>query len=118
MCAFLSFPCTAPASGPEITEIKAMSSRSIKIIWGAVPSNETNGNIIHYIVCYSASLSDICSASSKKVVEAYNNETTLKNLNEFTTYFVAVKAATSAGPGEIGGIKSETTLPDSKYQLS
>ena len=118
MCAFLSFPCTAPASGPEITEIKAMSSRSIKIIWGAVPPNETNGNIIHYIVCYSTSSSDVCSASSKKFVKANNSATTLNDLNEFTTYFVAVKAVTSAGPGEIGGIKSETTLPDSKYQLS
>ena len=118
MCAFLSFPCTAPASGPQITEIKAISSRSIKVIWGAVPSIETNGNIIHYIVCYSTSSSDICSASAKKVVKANNSTTTLDDLNEFTTYFVGVKAATSAGPGEIGEIKNETTLPDSKYQLS
>ena len=45
-----------------------------------------------------------------------DRKTVLKNLNEFTTYQVAVKAATLKGAGPIGGIKNATTLQDSKYQ--
>ena len=42
----------------------------------------------------------------------------LTDLNEFTNYDVAIKAATSVGAGPHGGIKSETTFEDGKYQIT
>ena len=79
-----------------------------------MPDNETNGNITYYVVCYKVtSAKDICS-KTKTVEDVVNRNTTLNNLNEFTTYDVAIKAGTSVGAGPEGGIKSETTLQDCK----
>jgi hypothetical protein len=110
------FSFLVPESGPEITNINATSSTSISVTWAALPANLTNGDIIHYIVCYKNQTSqDICSFM-ETVGMVNDRKTVLKNLNEFTTYQVAVKAATANGTGPNGGIKHATTLQDSKYQ--
>ena len=110
------FSFLVPESGPEITNINATSSTSINVTWAALHPNLTNGDIIHYIVCYKNQISqDICSFM-EKVDMVNDRKTVLKNLNEFTTYQVAVKAATLKGSGPTGGIKNATTLQDSKYQ--
>ena len=43
-----------------------------------------------------------------------NKSTVLNKLNEFTTYEVAIQAATSKGAGKHGEIKTNTTLQDGK----
>ena len=41
--------------------------------------------------------------------------TVLDNLNEYTTYDVAIQAANSINSGPPGAVKSVTTFQDSKY---
>ena len=83
-----------------------------------MPNNDTNGNITHYLVCYKVQTStdDIC-FKTKKVNGDNERNTILTDLNEFTNYDVAIKAATSVGVGPHGGIKNETTFEDGKYKM-
>ena len=75
-----------------------------------------NSNITYYLVCYKVQKSTVDICSDQKRVDGVNNRTTvLSNLNEFTTYDVAIKAATAHGEGPPGEKKSETTLEDGKY---
>ena len=105
----------APASGPEIENINATSSKSIKVLWNEVPENEANGNITHYLVCYKVqtSANTIC-AETRRVNGSDNRNTVLNDLNEFTNYSVAIRAATSVGPGPHGGRENVRTFRDSK----
>ena len=67
-------------------------------------------------MCYKdqTSTDDIC--FRKKRVEGVDNRTTvLNNLKEFTTYIVAIKAATSEGDGPPGVNKSVKTFEARKY---
>ena len=112
------FHFLVPTSGPNITDINAISSTSISISWGNVSADDANGIITHYFVCYEvespSSKSDICPV--KERVDGVNNRSTVLNyLKPFTTYAVAVQAATSKGAGEPGKIASERTLEDSTY---
>ena len=69
-------------------------------------------------MCYKVQTSqpDICSVR-KRVNGGNNRNTVLNNLNEFTTYDVAIQAATSKGAGLPGEIRNATTLQDSKYRI-
>ncbi|CAB4045710.1 phosphatidylinositol phosphatase PTPRQ-like isoform X17, partial [Paramuricea clavata] len=102
-----------PKSGPNITQINAISSTSIAVTWGEVPPEDTNGNITHYFVCYKpqTSSNDICSVT-KRLNDVNNRSTVLNGLNEFTTYSVAIQAATSKGNGTHGAITNVITLQD------
>ncbi|CAB4004398.1 sidekick-1-like isoform X1 [Paramuricea clavata] len=105
-----------PKSGPNITQINVTSSTSIAVTWGEVPAEDTNGNITHYFVCYKVPTSSNNNCSNIKRVDGVNNRSTvLNNLNEFTTYVVAIKAATSKGAGPPGLTKSARTSEDGKY---
>ena len=110
----ISFSVLVP--GPNITQINATSSTSINVTWGEVPSEDINGIITHYFVCNKpqTSSNDICSVR-KKVDGVNNTRTVLNDLNEFTTYSVAIQAATSERNGTHGAIKNVMTLEDSKY---
>ena len=105
-------------SGPEIANISATSSKSIEVSWNKIPENDTNGDITYYLVCYKvqASADDICSKMTK-VDDVVNRKAVLTELNEFTTYDVAIKAATSKGAGPPGGSKNVTSFQDSKYSF-
>ena len=95
--------------------INATSSKSIEVLWKKVPENETNGNITYYLVCYKVQTSaDAICAKTRRINGSDNRNTVLDDLNEFTNYSVAIRAATSVGPGPPGGRKNETTFQDSK----
>ena len=49
------------------------------------------------------------------IVGVNNRNAVLDSLNTFTTYDVAIQAATSKGAGPPGVIKTAQTLEDSKY---
>jgi hypothetical protein len=104
-----------PKSGPNITRIIATTSKSIHVFWGNISADDANGIITNYYVCYKVQSSevDICSVN-KTVDDVHTRETVLDNLNEFTTYAVAIRAATSKGPGRIGETEYNTTFPDSE----
>ena len=106
-----------PASGPKIVSINATSSKSIEVSWSKLADVDSNGNITHYLVCYKvqASTDDIC-FKTKRVNGDSERNTILTDLNVYTTYNIAIKAATSVGAGPHGGIMSETTCEDGKYK--
>ena len=81
-----------------------------------VPAGDTNGDITHYFVCHKpqTSSNDICYVT-RRVDGVDNRSTVLNGLNEFTTYSVAIQAATSDGNGTHGAIENVMTLEDSKY---
>ena len=74
-------------------------------------------------MCYKVETSgdEICS-KTKNVTGVESRSAELNDLNEFTTYAVAVKAGTSKGAGEHGTTRTVKTLEDGKdndlYALS
>jgi hypothetical protein len=69
-----------------------------------------------YQVCYKSSqtLRDIDCVSSKIVLGANTSMTILDNLNEATSYNVAVRAKAKERFGDLGPSIRSTTLEDSK----
>ena len=105
-----------PAKGAIVTNVYPVSSTILEVNWKKLQERDTNGNITGYMVCYSQSLIyiGVCE-SSKYVIGADNATFNLTDLNEATLYYIAVKAATQAGFGQIGNIVSNKTLEDGKY---
>jgi hypothetical protein len=98
-------------SGVSITEVKALSSTSLQVSWNSV--SVQNDTISNYTVCYA--LSSPVNCSNQKTVDGSTTSTTITGLNEFTTYYVRVKASsTSGGDGPLGTKMEETTFEDGK----
>ena len=110
------FNFLVPAKGAIVTNVYPVSSTILEVNWAKLQEDDTNGNITGYMVCYSERLIYIGVCESKKYVIGADNTTfNLTDLNEATLYYIAVKAATRAGFGQIGNIVSDKTLEDGKY---
>ena len=73
----------------------------------------SNGDITKYEVCYDDKIfSTVCLLN--KEVKSTDRMIVLVGLNEATTYYIRVRAATKIGVGILGIVKSNTTLEDSK----
>lgn len=108
--------CTEPETGPNITQITAFSSTSLKVVWSELTLDDSNGIITEYEICYGIREDPKLNCSLHKTV--YGAKTTTVNLSElkkFTTYNVAVRASTKFGFGGLGVVKFNTTRQDSKY---
>ena len=120
ICKFdIVFLIVDPTRGPNVTRVHDVTSTSMNITWNMLSMGDSNGKIIQYRVCYKASdkLSNITLSDcifNQDVFGADNTTTVLSNLNEATTYIIAVKARTKAGFGSLGPAISNTTLEDSK----
>ena len=85
-------------------------------MWKKLTSDESNGIIIYYTVCYSVhSTSEVDCRLNTTVFGGKNTMCKLTGLNEATNYDVAVKASTKIGFGGPGVKKNAYTLEDSKY---
>ncbi len=84
-------------------------------MWEELNSDDANGLITMYQICYKASdnSTDI-DCNSKKSVNGDTREVVLDSLNEATTYNVAVKAETSEGFGDLGTLSTKKTLDASE----
>ncbi len=91
----------------------------MKVIWENLNADDANGVLTIYGVCYKASntSTDIDCNLRKSVNNGDSKEIILDDLNQTTTYNVAVKAATSQGFGVFGTIMTQKTLKASKYLL-
>ena len=85
-------------------------------MWKELTSDESNGMITNYTVCYNVhSASKLNCSLNKPVFGGKNTMLNLTGLNEATIYDVAVKAATKIGFGDLGVTMNASTLEDSKY---
>ena len=81
--------------------------------WGKLSRDYSNGDITKYEVCYDDKIfSTVCRLN--KEVKNTDTMIVLAGLNEATTYYIRVRAATKIGFGKLGIVKSNTTLEDGK----
>ena len=110
------FFLTVPTKGPDIEQLTAINSTALKVVWKELTSDESNGMITNYIVCYNVqSTSKLDCSLNKTVFGGGNTILNLTGLNEATNYDVAVKAATEIGFGDLGVTVNASTLEDSTY---
>ena len=81
--------------------------------WGKLSRDFSNGDITKYEVCYNDTIFTTL-YSLKKEVKSTDTMIVLTGLNEATTYYIRVRAATKIGFGKLGIVKSNTTLEDGK----
>ena len=106
---------TGPTKGPDIEQLTTINSTALKVVWKELTSDESNGMITNYTVCYNIQSTSKLDCSLKKTVFGKNTMVNLTGLNEATIYDVAVKAATKIGFGGLGVTMNASTLEDSKY---
>ena len=105
---------SVPSKGPNITSVHVINSTALKVTWGKLSLNYSNGDITKYEVCYDdKTFSTGCPLN--KEVKSTDTMIVLTGLNEATTHYIRVRAANKLGFGELGITKSNTTLEDSKY---
>ena len=88
----------------------------MKITWNTLNKKDANGTITGYEVCYKASETpdDIDCSLNNTVDNVSVTMTVLQNLQPATTYYVAVKARTSVGDGNLGPTSSTKTTDGGK----
>ena len=107
--------------GPRIINITASSSTSLQILWEKALLKAGNITITNYIVCYDVLRNENgttnCSqniAIPRDIINNTSRNIELTELNEATTYNIAIKAVTNKGYGYVSKIHNGTTLEDSK----
>ncbi|XP_028401071.1 receptor-type tyrosine-protein phosphatase F-like isoform X2 [Dendronephthya gigantea] len=105
----------APSAGPNISNITEVTNSSMIVHWKELSAKDANGPITGYEVCYEVSDSDSpnvidCKLNNKPVNGSNNTMAKLDGLIGGTTYYVAVRASTSAGFGPLGKNTTEKTL--------
>ena len=90
LCCYLG-----PDSGPVNVTATPLDSTHMKVSWGRVPKNKTNGVVESYKVSYQGILKN-GGQPSEIVVNASVHSLVLENLMIFTTYQISVSAKTAA----------------------
>ena len=104
---------SVPSKGPNITSVSVINSTALKVTWEKLSPDYSNGDITKYEVCYNDKIfSTVCPLN--KEVESTDTMIVLTGLNEATTYYIRVRAATKIGVGKLGIMKNNRTLEDSK----
>ena len=101
-----------PAKGPNISSI-IPTSTTLKITWKVLSSDDSNGDIRKYEICYQRGLS-VSSCDMKNTETDAKEMTELTGLKPATIYTVAVRAFTDAGGGPLGVGLSNRTLESGK----
>jgi hypothetical protein len=93
------------------------TATSLKLTWNKLSSDDSNGEIIKYEVCYQfgSTISEKDCSSSKTVTGVDNTMVDLTGLKPATMYTVAVRAFTKIGPGPLGDPMSQTTSESGKF---
>ena len=108
--------CIAPSAPPADVVFQVISSSSIQVTWNEVPLEDRNGIITMYQVEYNQTTFD---SITNKTVNTSDLSVTLTNLEEYTEYFIRVRAYTEVdkGPGPYSNVTVATTDQDSKYSI-
>ena len=110
----LLYILSVPSKGPNITLVNVINSTALKVTWGKLSHDYSNGDITKYAVCYNDKTSSSTCLSNKTIEVANTTMIVLAGLNEATTYYIRVRAATKIGFGKLEIVNSNTTLEDSK----
>ena len=103
---------TEPNAPPSNVKLSILSSTSIMVEWGYVPSADQNGIILSYTVTYWA----LPGGSLQiKLVNAPTTKATLTGLNELTNYSVTVFASTVKGDGNVSESLTIRTNEDGRF---
>ena len=81
--------------------------------WEKLSLDYSNGDITKYEVCYDDEIFSTDCPFNKEV-KSTDTMIVLAGLNEATTYYIGVRAATKIGFGKLEIVKSNTTLEVSK----
>ena len=96
MCYLLLLVFSVPDATPSVPEPSDVSSSSFSVSWEPPPPENSNGDIIYYIL----QLENLCNHSStNRTVEPMDIPYTLLDLKPFTMYHISVWAATINGTG-------------------
>lgn len=87
----------------------------ISVSWDEVPPIDQNGPITSYEVLYQTTLNGI---SETVTVSGTELSTTLRELEELTSYNISVRANTSAGAGPYSEKMEEQTLQNRRKTCS
>ncbi|XP_053386774.1 protein sidekick-1-like isoform X2 [Mercenaria mercenaria] len=89
---------SVPSEGPRNVQAVPLSSTSVNVSWGDVPTREQNGQILGFKVEYRSSKKNI-PTQTKIVSGNTTNHVLLENLRKFVTYEIRVLAYTRMGDG-------------------
>ncbi|XP_053380573.1 protein sidekick-2-like [Mercenaria mercenaria] len=89
---------SVPSEGPQNVHAVPISSTSVNVSWGDVPTLEQNGMILGFKVEYRSSERNI-PTQSKDVSGNTTTHVLLENLRKFVTYEIRVLAYTRMGDG-------------------
>ena len=103
---------TAPSASPVNVTSHSLSSTSIRVLWDKVPVAERNGIVTSYEVEYRQTT--FSSIEGSQNVETAAQSITLPGLQEYTEYFIQVRAYTIEGPGPYSNETVTVTHEDSK----
>ena len=106
--------CTAPTGPPLNVSAVGISSSVVLVMWGEVPELEQNGFITEYEVEYNQTAFDDIDISDTIMTDSSLMMVNLTGLEEFTEYFIRVRAFTIHGPGPYSNAVSVSTLEDGK----
>ena len=107
----------APDKGPTVINL-IPTATGLKVTWGKLSADESNGAITKYQVCYHRGSSVSDCTNSKEVIGIDNTITDLTLLEPATIYTVAVRAFTAVGSGPLGVRKTATTLETGRFTFS
>ena len=94
---------------PQDFSVRALSSTSISLSWGALPQEARNGLILGYLV----TVTEIGAENATNVsTTTSDTELLVEDLAPFTTYTCSVLAFTSVGSGPVSQLIDITTMED------
>ena len=90
----------APKGAPRYLLLEAVSNTAITLNWTVPIIDDLDGNLTRYEVVYYGFVIDTEERVKTIVTSSLNNQTLLlSNLEDFTLYFVSVRASTIIGFG-------------------
>ena len=108
MAVFTAYLSPAPTGAPEEFTSSSVESRSLTVLWGAVPCPNQRGSITGYKLQYSNG-SFIVSTTGEE-----SRQHVLSGLTPFTSYSVQVAAVNAGGTGPYSTALTVETLQDSE----
>ena len=104
---------SGPSGFPTDIQATAVSSTTIRVEWNNVEEAERNGNITHFEIIISESLSAAVNESNISVQVSWKDrDFVFEDLEEFTEYNVFLRAFTVVGPGPFSPHLGVQTLED------